>query len=305
MRFLAALLLVFAGITLVGAAAPANADLVCHTEEEVIELPGGGVQTIVKEVCVEDGEPGGPDNGTVGCSYDGKEIPCSKLGFTWFSSQGCYATNVSAAMPADKFKEYWQGHTDGSLWQCQGQGPDMINTGSPFFFWMPGPPPVDGRVLAQKALDGMSLVKPSVHMAPRPPLMTYVGLETWLWMDEGQWSGITGGASVPTASVAVTATPVRVTWDLTENTTTCASAGRAWVTGMSSDEETDCSYAFQQVSDFQPDEEYPVTATLTYQVDWTCTGNCIAGSGSLGEVSGATSDPTYIRVGERQSVVIR
>ena len=50
-------------------------------------------------------------------------------------------------------------------------------------------------------------------------------------------------------------------------------------------------------------EEFPVTATIKYQVDWTCAGACFTGSGSLGQVDGPTST-SAIRVGERQSVVV-
>ena len=72
---------------------------------------------------------------------------------------------------------------------------------------------------------------------------------------------------------------------------------------MSASAQTDCSYTFDQVAIAQPEGEFPVTATLTYQVDWTCSGACPVGSGSLGQVDGPMSS-SAIRVGERQSVVI-
>lgn len=75
--------------------------------------------------------------------------------------------------------------------------------------------------------------------------------------------------------------------------------------GMSSEEQTDCSYAFQHVSDFEPDGVFKVTAVISYSVNWTCAGTCLSAAGTLGEVPGFTSDATTIQVGERQSVVIR
>jgi hypothetical protein len=151
----------------------------------------------------------------------------------------------------------------------------------------------------------MPLAKPTVNMAPEPPLMTYVGLPTWLWMDEGQWGNVTGSATAGSTTVTVVAEPVRVTWNLGDGVETCASAGREWRRGMSSAEQTDCAYAFQRVSDFEPGGVFEVRAIISYAVNWTCAGSCLAAAGTLGEVSGATSDVVAIRVGERQSVVIR
>jgi hypothetical protein len=288
----------------IGFGTPAHAGEVCHTETETYTDANGNIVTVVKEVCVDTGETGNAGNGDSGCSYDGKQIPCTKFGATWFASQSCYASNVSETYPADQYAEYWQGHTGGSLWMCNGYGPDMIDVGSPNFFWLPtGAAPVDPAVLAQQALDRMPLAAPQIHMAPQPPLMTYVGLETWLWMNGGQWANLAGGASAGGTSVSVVARPVKVTWDLTVGSTTCTSAGRPWVHGMSSSAQTDCSYTFQKVSDFQPGDEFPVTATIKYLVDWTCAGACSTGSGSLGQVDGPTSS-SAIRVGERQSVVV-
>ena len=73
---------------------------------------------------------------------------------------------------------------------------------------------------------------------------------------------------------------------------------------MSSSEKTDCSYTFAKVSDSESGGAFPVTATITYQVDWTCAGTCTTKNGSLGEVDGPSSQ-SAIRVGERQSVVVR
>jgi hypothetical protein len=289
-------------IALFGISAPAAADKVCHTETDTVVIDGV-VQTIVKEVCVDKGDDNS-GGGASTCHYNGQEIPCTKGGFVWFASQSCYAGNVSTMYPADEYPERWQGHTDGSLWMCNGYGPDMTPVGSPNFLWLPtGAAPVDPAVLARQALNRMPLAAPQIHMAPQPPLMTYVGLETWLWMDGGQWSTLTGGASAGGISVSVVARPVKVTWDLTAGSTSCTSAGRPWLRGMSSSAQTDCSYTFQKVSDFQPGDEFPVTATIKYLVDWTCAGACSTGSGSLGQVDGPTSS-SAIRVGERQSVVV-
>lgn len=307
MRAVAAVLLALAWLTALGPASPARAAQECHTETEVIELPGGELQTVVKEVCKDTGEPeqrGDGDEAGSGCAFNDRQIPCSTEYGVWFGSPHfCYAevTHMYEDLRGDP--GMWQGHTDGSLWMCQGFGPDMEDVGTRDIFWLAGPaaPAVDGEALARQALNRMSLARPAIHTAPDD--LTYVGVDTWLWMDAGQWQEVTGRASVPTASVRVTATPLQVTWDLTEGSTTCDSAGRAWVRGMSNAERTSCSHVFKKTSDFQSGGRFPVSAVIAYQVDWTCSGNCIEPDGSLGEVDGPIGQ-SAMRVGERQSVVV-
>lgn len=307
MRALAAVLLTLAWLAVLGPTSPAHAAQDCHTETTTITRPDGSVETIVKDVCTDTGAPDqarDDDEASSGCTFNDRQIPCSvEPGGIWIADHHCYAGAT------DMYDEYrgepglWNGHTDGSIWICSGFGPDMEDVGSTDIFWLPGPaaPAVDGEALARQALNRMPLARPAIHTAPDD--LTYVNLDTWLWMDASQWREITGRASVPTASVRVTATPLQVTWDLTEGSTSCDSAGRAWVRGMSNAEQTSCSHVFKKTSDFQSGGRFPVTAVIAYQVDWTCSGNCIQPSGSLGEVNGPIGQST-MRVGERQSVVV-
>ena len=121
----------------IGLGTPAHADKVCHTETETYTDANGNIVTVVKEVCVENGGPGDGGNGDGGCSDDGKPIPCTRNGFTWFAEHWCYAMDVTEWYPPDEYAEWWKGHTDGSMWMCIGLGPDMIDAGSPFMFWVP------------------------------------------------------------------------------------------------------------------------------------------------------------------------
>jgi hypothetical protein len=246
---------------------------------------------------------GGGTPGTTACQdAGGAVIPCvNGDGGVWNAGRQCYAYPLVPQPPADS--EYWEGHdpTEGNVWTCDRSVAVPGNT-----WFVPGrdAPPDPGQ-LARSVVRAMPLVKPTANMAPEPPLMTYVGLPTWLWMDEGQWGNVTGSATAGATTVTVVAEPVRVTWNLGDGVETCGSAGREWRRGMSSDEQTDCSYAFQHVSDFEPSGVFEVSAVISYAVNWTCAGNCLAAAGTLGEVAGATSDVVAIRVGERQSVVIR
>lgn len=304
-----------AGVLSVLAASPAVADS-CPPGEVPTSLPGTGTICIPVSDPGEPGEPGGHNGGGGTCvdvngnvtGTPGTEISCySSAGgysYVYLHPPGCYAWKVAPPPPADN--PVWGGHspTEGSIWTCDPTacGDPSANGGCGGFF-VEGDGIPDPRVLAQEALERMQLAQPNIHMAPQPPLMTYVGLETWLWMDPGQWADIAETASAGNTSVTVVATPVEASWDLTAGTATCPSAGRPWVKGMSSSEKTDCSYTFEKVSDFEADGQFKVTSTLTYQVDWVCSGACIAGSGTLGQVDGLPG-VSAIRVGERQSVVI-
>lgn len=257
----------------------------------------------------EEGNPGGENPGNGGTDpgsstchdASGAEIPCTNDVGTWNAAHQCYAFAVVPQPPKDD--PMWEGHdpSEGAVWGCDRTVSIPENT----WFVPGGEAPPDPGEMAETIVKAMPLVKPTVHMAPQPPLMTYVGLETWLWMGESQWRNVTGSASIGDTTVSVVAEPIRVTWDLGDGIETCTSAGRKWEKGMSSDEQTDCSYAFQHVSDFEPNDVFPVTATISYAVNWTCSGTCIAAAGTLGEIPGFTSDASIIRVGERQSVVVR
>jgi hypothetical protein len=163
-------------------------------------------------------------------------------------------------------------------------------------------PPPDPAVLARRALERMVLTVPDVHLAPAPPAKTYVGLETWLWLPAQQWAALTESVTAGGTTVTVTAEPRRVVWEMGAGSTVCYDPGRVWVIGqMSESSTTSCQYTYEQVSDFQPDQRFQVAATIVFRADWTCSGDCLADSGSLGEVEGLPGR-SAIRVGERQSV---
>ncbi len=274
-------------------------------------------------VCVDVTDPGGgggggeeggtdPIGGSSGAATctdaDGKEIPCSLDGLAWFSNHTCYAGPLTPTPAgADPFWPQGEGPDTGLLYECQLLGDGTPFTGSQLIFFVAdGAAPValiDPAILAQRALDQMQLATPNIRTAPQPPDMTYVGLETWLWMDPDQWETLELTVTAGATSVTVTAAPDRATWDLTTGSTTCASPGRAWVDGMSGDAQTDCSYTWDQTSDGQVSDGFPVSSTITYQADWSCSGACLTDAGTLGEVDGLPG-AAAIRVGERQSVVI-
>lgn len=199
--------------------------------------------------------------------------------------------------------EYWGGHTpdEGRLVLCIPQG-----AGNPTYVFVPNgdAPPPDPAELARKALDELKLATPDVHLAPAPPAQTYVGLDTWLWMPPDQWATLKKSVTAGDTTVTVVAVPRSVLWNMGPSSTTCYSAGREWKSKqMPPGSKTDCSYKYTEISDFEPGKKFRISATITYQVNWTCEGECLADQGDLGEVPSAPGGAA-ISVGERQSVVI-
>lgn len=295
-------------ITMQSVASAASATGECPPGQAGQPVPGHGT------ICVTVSDPGTQgesqaagsthSTGTAMCTYQGRQIPCVTPDGVWFAAHQCYAQPLrpqpSAESPA------WAGHSpdEGEVWVCVTYAGPV--TGGYWFFVANGQTPalVDPADVAANAVGQLPLAVPALHLAPGPPHMTFVGLPTWLWIDSSQWHELSLTVTAGATAVTVRARPRRVTWDLTTASTVCDSPGRAWTTGMSSRLSTDCSYTFDLVSASEPDGRFGVTATLTYEVDWACSGACLSDAGSLGEVDSLPGQ-SAIRVGERQSVVVK
>lgn len=159
--------------------------------------------------------------------------------------------------------------------------------------------------LAYQAMGQMSLQAPQARTAPEAPLKTYTGLETWLWMPQGQWAPQRLTVGVPGVAVTVTAEPVRMWWGMGDGGhTTCPGPGRPWVKGMSDDAKTSCSYTYRTISKDEPGGTFDVQSLIVYRVSWTCAGGaCTQAGGDFGEIDGPITR-SDLRVGERQSVIV-
>ncbi len=285
---------------------PARAEGDCTPGSTPTSVPGAGV------ICIRAHDPGSssdpvpepspPERGDQGCQReDGAPVDCVRPYGVWVSAHQCYASPVELppGHPA------WKGHTDGAVWMCT-----LIDDTAPeVLFWVPpggpgGGPPPDAAELAQSAVGTLGLAQADLHLAPTYPDPAVVGIETWLWLPESQWQALTKTVRAGGTAVTVTATPDRVVWDMGPGETTCFDAGRAWVDGMGDDAVTRCGYTYDETSTDEPEGVFGVTATISYAVDWSCSGVCTATSGSLGLVAAPAGTGT-VRVVQRQTVVVR
>jgi hypothetical protein len=251
------------------------------------------------------GDPGGSGQGAAHCyRAGGTEVPCQTEDGYWWSAYQCYAAPYDAP-PGDPA---WQGHTDGSLWQCTGCVVGVApQTCHVQIIWTApghGPGPPTPEQLATTALGQMPLAKAEVHTAPEPPAATYIGVENWLWVPVAQWTTLSKSVSAGSTTVTVAATPSLLIWNLGPSSTTCHGPGKPWAPGMSDAATTNCGYTYKQSSDREPDGRFAITATIRYRVTWTCAGTCPTAGGDLGLVD-APAGASTMRVLQRQTVVVQ
>lgn len=217
----------------------------------------------------------------------------------WYSSAGCYAV-VSSVPPGSAAWTTIAGDaTDVAIMMC-------VGSQSGYYFTVPAGQATipDARQLALSAVGHAQFAVPEVHTAPSSARVSYVRLENWLWIPEDQWADVTATAAVGGTRVTAVGRPVRVEWQTGDgNVTSCFTAGRAWLSTMTDNDQTGCKHTYDQVSATQPGGVYRLTAQIVYNVTWTCSGACTAAGGDLGEYPSPSSDGC-LTVNELQSVVV-
>lgn len=150
-------------------------------------------------------------------------------------------------------------------------------------------PPTTADLVA-RARAATEFPVPVVHTAPRDK--TYVSLKTSLWVD-GFHNVETEPITLGGQTVQLKAKARRVVWDLGEKQLEC-------VDGGTPDGKT-CHYRYTRSSAGQPGGKYQITATIRWQVSWTCEGaGCDAAGGGLDDQA-MTSPPTPLVVSEIQT----
>jgi hypothetical protein len=145
--------------------------------------------------------------------------------------------------------------------------------------------------VAYNARNQLVLPAPHVHTAPRAK--TFVQLRTALWVNPGDFQRETAVAEVPGQAVTAVATPKDITWHMGEGTVTCTAAG--------SRNGTDCGYTYEHSSANQPGGKYAISVTVTWDIFWTCEGDCDADGGNFADPTTSMTTNTTLAVGEVQT----
>jgi hypothetical protein len=157
---------------------------------------------------------------------------------------------------------------------------------------------VSSAMLAEFALADLTLPSPLIGMSPDGDQITQ--LASWLWVDRAQWTPRDRTANAGPVSATVTATPVRVEWDMGNGKVlTCDGPGRAYRPRFAGQPgATDCKYTYRHSSAGQPNEVYDVTATIVWRASWSGSDG---DGGALGELTSQTTES--VRVAEVQALV--
>ncbi|MDO5067599.1 MAG: hypothetical protein Q4D96_10005 [Propionibacteriaceae bacterium] len=234
------------------------------------------------------------------CTYAGREIPCTSGNGSWSAARGCYI-EVIEDHPADDpaWSSYMEGHDGGVIMSCTTAGAQAKMT----FFWAESAPEAgpDPAVVAQQAIQSMNLHMGTLASNPPesadPSIMGLVGYPVWLWISdpsESTTGPITRSATAGSVTVTATATLSSIRWSMGDGTTvTCLGAGTPWSSAAGAAESPTCGHTYQQTSAEQPNLQYPVTATATWDIQWT-------GGGQSGSQTLTFSDSTNLRIGEAQ-----
>lgn len=182
------------------------------------------------------------------------------------------------------------------MYQCSGDGWRDALYRPPI--WIP-----DGQAaapspeqLAQQAYNQLRLPSPQIRANPVGTQL--VNLPTWLWLDQSSWGTRSATASVPGVSVTATATPQSVTWSMGDGSTvTCPGAGTPFPTGGNpSAASPDCGHTYTRSSQGQPNNQFPVSASIHWTVTW-------AGAGQGGTFPNlTTTSSASFAVAESQAV---
>jgi len=155
-------------------------------------------------------------------------------------------------------------------------------------------------VLAQQAVAQLKLTAPQIGIVPEmgPGRMGVVGAPVWMWTPPAQWTPLAATAAAGGLAVTATAQLTSIEWDMGDGTTvTCDEPGTPYERRYGTRMSPDCGHRYEHTSGDQPDDQYVVEATATWDVTWT------------GAAAGAQQVPmistTPLTIGEIQIIVER
>ncbi|MFF3159289.1 ATP/GTP-binding protein [Streptomyces sp. NPDC057910] len=232
--------------------------------------------------------------GTAGGEPDGKAASDGKGSSNTGNQSGQPECIIRPADPMpDKSSQFWEGHTDGAIYE------KVCPTGGLIWFWAPTPPAaaqVDPAVLAQQAVDKMLLRGPQIGITPKPGGKGVVGMPVYLWTATGAetYGPNTASASAGGVTVTATAKVSKIVWSMGDGqSVTCTTAGTPYQAEFGKQPSPDCGYRYSQPSSTRPSGTYHVTATSTWSIDWT-------GGGQTGQLTETRTSAVDITVAEVQ-----
>ncbi|WP_331720021.1 ATP/GTP-binding protein [Streptomyces sp. NBC_00147] len=213
----------------------------------------------------------------------------------------CEATKMVPQPPAGS--PLWEGHkpSDGAVYTrgcLTGPNPAID------IFWSANPPAanaIDPKIVAQMALDKMTLAAPRIDINPKPGGKGLVGMPVWMAVDESPTTYGPNSATATAGGVTVTATAKvkSIVWTMGDGTSvTCNGPGTVYRKSFGMKQSPDCGHVYKQTSTEQPGGKFKVTATATWAVDWQVAG----GGGETGQLTEVRNAAVAVTIVESQAV---
>ncbi|WP_455362580.1 ATP/GTP-binding protein [Streptomyces sp. SYSU K21746] len=287
-------IVVTAATVLAALAAPVNS----YAEDD--PKGGGGIHcgryTCEVEVDVP-GQAGGQEsgNGSTGGSGGGG----GSAGGDGESADVCTYKLADPQPPAGSLD--WEGHTpgDGAVYEqsCTRDGGDFTITR---MVWLADPPEqetVDPAVLAQRAVDSMTLLGPDIA-SPKAAGKYTVGVPMWMWVNQSATTFGPNTASASAGGITVTATAKvsKIVWQMGDGSTvTCNGPGTPYQASEGMVQSPTCGHVYSKTSAGAQSGKYLVTATSTWTIDWQ-------GGGAAGQLTEIRQTNVQVAIGELQVV---
>lgn len=274
---------------------------------------GGPAQPVTQPVAAgPDSDSGQATERNCTVALAGTVIPCQTADGWWVQSMQCYAQQAAEQPPKDA--AVWGGRTDGAVYLCTyyTDGRSFPGTNG-FTFWSATPPAgpaaVDPAVLAEQALDTLTIPAPTTGRYPAGLLQngqsfTVVNAYTWFWTDPASFQPLTARADAGGvwSQVVVTPTALSFTPGDGADAVSCSGPGTVWqpTDGVWSPSPAGCHYRYPHSSIHQPDRQVTATYGVQWSVAWT---SSTGASGTLPQLT--TSSAATFAVAEAQAVVTR
>ncbi|MEW2471086.1 ATP/GTP-binding protein [Streptomyces sp. NPDC046994] len=196
----------------------------------------------------------------------------------------------------------WEGHKpgDGAVYEQTCGWGDLNGNTIVRMVWLADPPAqetVAPAVLAQRAVDSMTLLGPDVA-SPRTTGEYTIGVPMWMWVHQ---STTTYGPNTATASaggitVAATAKVSKIVWSMGDGTSvTCNGPGTPYTSSEGMAQSPTCGHVYSKTSASAQSGKFPLTATSTWVINWQ-------GGGQAGQLAEVRQTNVQVAVGEVQVV---
>jgi hypothetical protein len=271
------------------------ADEIGCTAEQLLQA-GSKVTCTATSTTVDPGRPGqgsggASTGGAPACVFQGREIACSTEDGWWYADRGCWVTPVGNTTAAEV---EWVDRASDPHW-CTTPGGARSIVGVPKGSPVPGAPPVDPRVVAQRAVDSLELRPIQIGLTPPTgsSAPTLVGIPTWMWVDQpgpASFGPATATASAGDVTVTAEAKVAGITWDMGDGTTVECGAGTPYSPAFGANSSPTCGHRYGAPG------TYTVQATSHWVVDWT-------GGGSSGRITLELDSTASVTVAEAFGLV--